>query len=497
VYDSLVAQTLEDFEWIVVDDGSTDDTESVVRTLQQNAPFSVVYLRLARNSGWHVAYNRAVGIANGTYFNVLDSDDQYTVDALQRFSDAWTSIPETQMERYASVVGLCVDLENRLLSPPFPDSPFDCTHTELRHRYGMHGDAAISLRRAIIPPNPYPEDLGSFVIHSFLLNRLSDQYVSRHINRVLKRVEYRPDGLTSRILQVRVGSPKSARTYYRELAHRLRHISTYGQFRAHVNFVRFAFHEGLSIRTQRAISPRPTLCMLATVPGYLAMRWDVRRLSRMPRSVVRPPRNERVVGRLVKRAFDVAVASLALLLLAPVVAFVAVVVRLNLGAPVLFRQVRPGIHGRLFTMFKFRTMLPDSHVLKDDQDRLTPLGRRLRALSLDELPELVNVIRGEMSLVGPRPLLPQYLTRYSSLQFRRHELKPGITGLAQVSGRNAVDWERRLLLDVWYIDHQSFWLDLKILFATVFRVFARQGISQPGHATARPFVGSEAPEHGT
>jgi lipopolysaccharide/colanic/teichoic acid biosynthesis glycosyltransferase len=217
----------------------------------------------------------------------------------------------------------------------------------------------------------------------------------------------------------------------------------------------------------------------------------------MPRSVVRPPRNERVVGRLVKRAFDVAVASLALLLLAPVVAFVAVVVRLNLGAPVLFRQVRPGIHGRLFTMFKFRTMLPDSHVLKDDQDRLTPLGRRLRALSLDELPELVNVIRGEMSLVGPRPLLPQYLTRYSSLQFRRHELKPGITGLAQVSGRNAVDWERRLLLDVWYIDHQSFWLDLKILFATVFRVFARQGISQPGHATARPFVGSEAPEHGT
>jgi lipopolysaccharide/colanic/teichoic acid biosynthesis glycosyltransferase len=196
-----------------------------------------------------------------------------------------------------------------------------------------------------------------------------------------------------------------------------------------------------------------------------------------------------------KRAFDVVVSSAALVVLAPLIAVVALAVRINLGAPVLFRQQRPGRHGRPFTLLKFRSMRDardaGGRVLPDG-DRLTPFGRALRRTSLDELPELVNVLRGEMSLVGPRPLLMQYLPRYTPRQARRHEVRPGITGLAQVSGRNALSWEERFELDVWYVDHQSLRLDLAILARTAMKVLVGDGVSQPGHDTAMEFMGSDA-----
>lgn len=194
-----------------------------------------------------------------------------------------------------------------------------------------------------------------------------------------------------------------------------------------------------------------------------------------------------------KRPFDLALGVPLLVLAAPVMAVVAVLVRLRLGSPVLFRQTRPGLHGRLFTLHKFRTMTdergPDGEFL-DDADRLTPFGQRLRALSLDELPELWDVVRGEMSLVGPRPLLVEYLDEYTPEQARRHQARPGITGWAQVNGRNAANWRDRLEMDVWYVDHQSPWLDLRILVRTVLAVLRRSGISQPGHATSERFRGS-------
>lgn len=187
-----------------------------------------------------------------------------------------------------------------------------------------------------------------------------------------------------------------------------------------------------------------------------------------------------------KRLLDVFLAAIAIFALWPLFLGLAVLVWLFLGSPVLFRQERPGLHGRAFTMYKFRSMRDVVDVsgipLPDDQ-RLTRFGRWLRSSSLDELPELWNVLRGEMSLVGPRPLLVEYLPLYSAAHARRHEVRPGLTGWAQVNGRNAVSWEDRLDMDVWYVDHRSFGLDLKIMCITVWSVFAQQGVRHVGHAT--------------
>ncbi|MFA6130521.1 MAG: sugar transferase [Candidatus Omnitrophota bacterium] len=195
---------------------------------------------------------------------------------------------------------------------------------------------------------------------------------------------------------------------------------------------------------------------------------------------------------MLKRVADIVLASIALVLAGPFLLLVAVVVRFNLGSPVLFRQTRPGLGGRPFQIVKFRSMTlersPDGSMLPDER-RLTRVGRALRMSSLDELPALINVLRGEMSLVGPRPLLMEYLPLYSAEQARRHSVRPGVTGWAQVNGRNATTWQQRLDLDVWYVDHQSFWLDLRILFLTFIRVVSRTGISQAGHATMRRFEG--------
>jgi len=194
-----------------------------------------------------------------------------------------------------------------------------------------------------------------------------------------------------------------------------------------------------------------------------------------------------------KRLFDLLLTIPALILLAPVLALVALIVRLKLGSPVLFRQQRPGQQTRPFTIYKFRTMADkrDSHNRPlPDAKRLTPFGQFLRSTSLDELPELFNVLKGEMSLIGPRPLLMKYLDRYTANQMRRHEVKPGITGWAQVNGRNKISWNEKFALDVWYVDHCSLGLDLKILVSTIWIILRREGISQPGQATAEEFTGS-------
>lgn len=183
---------------------------------------------------------------------------------------------------------------------------------------------------------------------------------------------------------------------------------------------------------------------------------------------------------------------MALIVLSPVLGLIAVQVRRRLGAPVLFRQVRPGLHGRPFEMIKFRTMRNVTDATGDllpDAERLTSFGRWLRATSLDELPELWNVLKGDMSLVGPRPLLMEYLPLYSSEQARRHDVLPGITGWAQVHGRNAISWEEKFALDVWYVEHQSFSLDLRILYLTSYKIFRKEGISAPGSATMPVFNG--------
>lgn len=195
-----------------------------------------------------------------------------------------------------------------------------------------------------------------------------------------------------------------------------------------------------------------------------------------------------------KRLFDLLLSLGGLLVLALPLLLLWVLVHRKLGSPVLFRQVRPGLHGRPFMMVKFRTMTDacgEDGALLADALRLTAFGRFLRASSLDELPELWNVLRGEMSLVGPRPLLMEYLSLYSSEQARRHEVRPGITGWAQVNGRNAVSWDQRFRLDVWYVDHQSLWLDLKILWLTVRKVVVREGISAQGDATMPRFTGNK------
>jgi sugar transferase EpsL len=194
-----------------------------------------------------------------------------------------------------------------------------------------------------------------------------------------------------------------------------------------------------------------------------------------------------------KRALDVVVAALALVVLSPLLAGLALAVRVLLGGPVLFRQRRPGLGGRPFELLKFRTMTDRrdaTGTLLPDEVRLTAFGRWLRATSLDELPELVNVLRGDMSLVGPRPLLMEYLPLYTAEQARRHEVLPGITGWAQVNGRNALSWEDRFALDLWYVEHRSLGLDLRILGRTVLKVLRAEGINQPGHATQERFRGT-------
>lgn len=197
---------------------------------------------------------------------------------------------------------------------------------------------------------------------------------------------------------------------------------------------------------------------------------------------------------MIKRLFDIVASLLGLLLLSPVILFVAWQIRRKLGKPVLFRQVRPGVGGHPFEMIKFRTMrdaVEANGNALPDVERMTPFGNFLRSTSLDELPELWNVLKGDMSLVGPRPLLMEYLPLYSVEQYRRHELRPGVTGWAQVNGRNALSWEEKFELDVWYVDNRSFWLDLKIILMTLKKVFVREGISADGEATMSKFTGSE------
>jgi len=195
----------------------------------------------------------------------------------------------------------------------------------------------------------------------------------------------------------------------------------------------------------------------------------------------------------VKRVFDIIVAAVALVVLSPVLLVLALLIRRKLGSPVLFSQMRPGLNGRPFRMVKFRTMRNaiecDGNPLPD-ADRMTPFGAKLRAMSIDELPEFWNVLRGEMSLVGPRPLLMQYVPLYSPAQARRHEVRPGVTGWAQVNGRNALGWDEKFRLDTWYVDNRSFALDLRILWLTVQKVMVREGISAEGEATMAPFKGN-------
>ncbi|WP_026731769.1 sugar transferase [Fischerella sp. PCC 9605] len=195
---------------------------------------------------------------------------------------------------------------------------------------------------------------------------------------------------------------------------------------------------------------------------------------------------------LIKEIADRVVAAIALLIFSPVILIVAIAIYFRMGQPVIFTQPRPGKNSYIFTFYKFRTMTNDCDAqgnLLPDEKRLTSFGKFLRKTSLDELTQLWNVLRGDMSFVGPRPLLVRYLDRYTPEQARRHEVKPGITGLTQVKGRNSLSWEEKFKLDVWYIDNWSLWLDLKILFLTVFKVLQQEGISQEGYATAEEFIG--------
>ena len=196
---------------------------------------------------------------------------------------------------------------------------------------------------------------------------------------------------------------------------------------------------------------------------------------------------------MLKRHFDIFLSLVALVLLSPLILTVAWKIRKNLGSPVLFMQVRPGLYDKPFKMVKFRTMrdaVDEKGEPLPDSERMTPFGNFLRSTSLDELPELWNVLKGDMSLVGPRPLLMEYLPLYNEEQARRHETRPGVTGWAQVNGRNAISWEEKFKLDVWYADNQSFWLDIKILWLTVKKVLIRDGISAEGEATMSKFTGS-------
>jgi sugar transferase EpsL len=203
------------------------------------------------------------------------------------------------------------------------------------------------------------------------------------------------------------------------------------------------------------------------------------------------------MARVIKRAIDFSVALIAVVVFSPLFLVLPVLIRLKMGSPVVFTQERPGLHGKVFRIYKYRTMTDardaDGHLLPD-ADRLTPLGALMRKLSLDELPQLFNVLKGELSLVGPRPLLVRYLPLYSPEQARRHDVMPGITGWAQVNGRNAISWEERFALDVWYVDHWSLALDFKILALTVLKVVKRSDVSAAGHVTMPEFLGSGVKE---
>jgi sugar transferase EpsL len=197
----------------------------------------------------------------------------------------------------------------------------------------------------------------------------------------------------------------------------------------------------------------------------------------------------------IKRVFDLASSLFGLILLSPILLILAILVWLKIGHPIFYRQQRPGYKGKPFFIYKFRSMTgardSDGDLLPDSE-RLTRLGRFLRSSSLDELPEIINILRGEMSWVGPRPLLMQYLERYTPEQMRRHDVLPGVTGWAQVNGRNVLSWQEKFRLDVWYVDHWNFWLDIRILLMSVGKVIRREGISQEGHATAEEFMGDDA-----
>lgn len=200
---------------------------------------------------------------------------------------------------------------------------------------------------------------------------------------------------------------------------------------------------------------------------------------------------------MIKRLFDIVIASVALVLLSPLYIFVAYKVKKNLGSPVLFRQVRPGLNGIPFEMIKFRTMKDAVDIQGNplpDHERLTPFGKMLRSTSLDEMPELWNVIKGDMSIVGPRPLLMEYLPLYNNEQAKRHNVRPGMTGHAQVNGRNAIGWDEKFKLDTWYVENQSVWLDFKIMFKTVKKVIAKDDINEAGEATMSKFTGSSEKE---
>ncbi|MCQ6341466.1 sugar transferase [Bacillus cereus] len=198
---------------------------------------------------------------------------------------------------------------------------------------------------------------------------------------------------------------------------------------------------------------------------------------------------------MLKRMFDFTIATIGVLILAIPMGIIAALVRIKLGSPVIFKQQRPGLHGKSFYLYKFRTMTDEKDEqgnLHSDYLRLTSFGKFLRKLSLDELPQLINVMKGDISLIGPRPLLMEYLSLYTPEQDRRHNVRPGITGWAQVNGRNAISWEEKFELDVWYVDHQSFWLDMKIIFLTIVKVFKSEGISQKGHVTIERFTGENS-----
>lgn len=200
---------------------------------------------------------------------------------------------------------------------------------------------------------------------------------------------------------------------------------------------------------------------------------------------------------VIKRFFDIFFSLFFIVILSPILLIVCLLVRIKLGSPIFFRQKRPGLHGKVFTMFKFRSMIDKKDAegnLLPDTDRLTRLGKFLRSTSIDELPELYNILKGDMSFVGPRPLLVKYLERYSPEQARRHEVKPGLTGWAQVNGRNAISWEEKFKLDVWYVDNWNLMLDIKILWMTVIKVFKREGISAEGEATMKEFLGNDCRE---
>lgn len=199
-----------------------------------------------------------------------------------------------------------------------------------------------------------------------------------------------------------------------------------------------------------------------------------------------------IYEKYIKRAIDVALSFLAIIVLSPVMFIVAILVRIKLGTPVIFKQERPGLHGNIFTLYKFRTMTDakdQNGRLFPDEDRMTDFGRRLRSASLDELPELFNILKGDMAFVGPRPLLVKYLSRYSQRQKRRHEVMPGLTGYAQINGRNSLSWEERFEMDIWYVDHINFILDVKILFKTVSIVLKKDGINSETSATMEEFKG--------